>query len=88
MVFPFPLPILRLTGKFGSFLEKNLNIRTGINSYSVDRLTNSLVIDNNFIKHDLDFGMPYSFYEGIKLTLNYDKSKVGPNECFNCRSSS
>ena len=88
MVFPFPAAMLGLMGKVGSFLERNLNISIGINNYSVDRLTNSLVIDNSFIKHDLDFEMPYSFYEGIRQTVNYDKLKVGSNECFNRRGSS
>ncbi|MGB4298185.1 MAG: NAD-dependent epimerase/dehydratase family protein [Candidatus Saccharicenans sp.] len=70
LVIPFPVGILRLMGKVGSLLERNLNISIGINTYSVDRLTESLVVDNSFIKHDLDFEMPYSFYEGIRQTLN------------------
>jgi len=70
LIFPFPVVILRLMGKFGSLLEKKMNISIGINAYSVDRLIGSLVVDNSSIKHDLDLQMPYSFYDGIKQTLS------------------
>lgn len=69
ILFPFPVSGINAIGLIGDLFKKIFKIEFGINSYSVERLIRSLVIDNSLVKRDLSFDMPYSLYEGLKRTI-------------------
>ena len=58
-VLPFPTSIMRF---FASIIGK---------FSSIDRLTQSLVIDSARIRQDLDWKPPFSVDEGLKITANW-----------------
>jgi nucleoside-diphosphate-sugar epimerase len=58
-VLPIPLSIMRYLAKaFGK-------------TSSLDRLTQSLVIDSSKIRQDLDWKPPFTMYEGLKETADW-----------------
>jgi len=68
-LFHFPESWLLRLGQIGDYLKFLLKIDIGFNSYAVERLIGSLVIDNSRIKKELNFDLPFSLYEGLKETL-------------------
>lgn len=65
LVFPFPLPIIRLLARLVA------------KSSSVDRLTQSLVIDCSTLRNELDWEPPYTMQEGLLKTAQwYDVESI------------
>lgn len=66
---PIKAKYLKLIGYFGDFISKNLKINLPINSYFINRFIGNLYVTNYALKKDLNFEMPFSLFEGIKLTI-------------------
>ena len=63
LVLPFPIFMLKFLAKlFGK-------------SAAVDRLTQSLVIDSSKIRHELNWGPPYTMAQGLKITADWFKNQ-------------
>jgi len=76
---PIPITMLELLGRTGDGLERLLGISTGLDTYSVQRLTGSLTVDSAAIRQDMDWSPPYTLAQGLRLTfqgtdVNYQKS--------------
>jgi len=67
-ILPFPTSILKLLGYIGDLLERFTGRSIGIDSYSIERLTRSLVIDPSSLGV-INWHPPYSMDAGLRLTL-------------------
>ena len=63
LVFPFPLLIMK---QLAYLIGKTSN---------VDRLTQSLVIDGNKIRQNLNWIPPFTMADGLKITAKWFKSQ-------------
>jgi nucleoside-diphosphate-sugar epimerase len=45
---------------------------TGIDSYSVERLTGSLAVDSSLLRETTGWRPPFTMDEGLALTLRYE----------------
>jgi len=68
-MFSFRSGCLSGLAKICDSINNLYGVEIGINSYAIERLIGSLVIDNSRIKKDLNFDMPFSLQEGLKQTL-------------------
>lgn len=64
-----PIAVLEFIGKAGDGVERLLGISTGLDTYSVQRLTGSLVVDSLSIRREIDWSPPYTLAQGLKLTF-------------------
>ena len=67
---PFPLIGIRALGKAGDLVRKISGRSVGIDTYSVERLVGSLVVDNSLLKKEVGWSPPYTAETGFRLTLN------------------
>lgn len=66
---PLPISVLRLIGKVGDSLERFLGLSTGLDTYSVERLIGSLIVDPTAIMNEIDWSPPSTFRQGLELTF-------------------
>lgn len=71
-LWPVPLPVLRALGRAGDCLQRILGRSVGIDSYSIDRLLGSLVVDARAVRDTLDWTPPYGPEVGLRLTVQTD----------------
>lgn len=68
-LFPVPLSVLRALGPLGDQLERLTGRSMGINTYSIDRLLGSLVIDSRAVQNALGWSPPFSQEAGFRRTV-------------------
>lgn len=64
-----PVTMLKFIGKAGDVVERMLGISTGLDTYSVQRLTGSLTVDLSSIRQEINWSPPYTLAQGLKLTF-------------------
>jgi nucleoside-diphosphate-sugar epimerase len=66
--------VLRGAGVLGDVVQRLTRRSVGVDSYSVERLLGSLVVDSSRIRSVLGWSPPFSFEEGMRLTLHGEPS--------------
>jgi nucleoside-diphosphate-sugar epimerase len=69
-LFPVPDRLLRAVGRCGDILGAVLHRRISFDSYSVDRLAGSLVVDTHVVRDVLGWRPSVSMEEGLARTLS------------------
>jgi nucleoside-diphosphate-sugar epimerase len=65
---PVPLALLKLAGRLGDFAGRVLAMNTGIDSYSVERLTGSLSVSSERFRREFNWQPPVDVESAIALT--------------------
>lgn len=68
-LFPFPPQLFQLTGKLGDLLQQLFHRPLPLNSRTIDSLTSSLSVDNQYLKTTLNWQPPFTFEQGLLKTL-------------------
>lgn len=74
-LFYCPVSALRLLGVCGDAMARAAGRSFGLDSYSVDRLIGSLVVDDSRIRETLGWAPPVSFREGVHRMMAEGTSK-------------
>ncbi|NEO82916.1 MAG: NAD-dependent epimerase/dehydratase family protein [Spirulina sp. SIO3F2] len=70
LLFPLPLSLLRQIGRWGDYLGQRLLHRSlPFNSHIVNKLTDSLLIDTQYIQQTLAWSPPFTVDEGLARTF-------------------
>jgi nucleoside-diphosphate-sugar epimerase len=69
-----PPTVLKGAGVLGDAVQKLARRSVGVDSYSVERLLGSLVVDSSRVRRVLGWSPPFAFEEGMRLTLHGDPS--------------
>lgn len=73
-LFSLPLPLLRALAHTGDGITRLTGLPVLWNSYSVDRLCSSMLPSLPDVSEALSWSPPYSFDEGLRLTITQDRS--------------
>ena len=68
-LLPVPPWALKALGRLGDQLQRILGSSAGIDSYSIDRLMGSLVVDSRAVREALGWSPPFSQEAGLRLTV-------------------
>jgi nucleoside-diphosphate-sugar epimerase len=79
-VLSVPVWMLRILGKAGDVASVLLRRKLGFDTYAVDRLCESAILDDTAIRNELGFISPFSTEEGICHTMSQNPS--APMEYF------
>lgn len=71
-IFSVPPSLLRVVGLAGDLAFRVTGKQTGIDSYSVERLTGSLAVDSSLLREATGWRPPFTMDEGLALTLRYE----------------
>ena len=69
-LFPVPLAALKLLAKVGDGIKLVLGRSIGFDSYSLEKLSNTLVVDNVLISQQVGWSPPYSIEQGLRLAVD------------------
>ena len=69
-----PAGVLMLIGKVGDVVENIFGVSTGLDTYSVKRLTGSLTVDPSAIMRELSWHPPYTLNQGLELTIHKEEN--------------
>jgi nucleoside-diphosphate-sugar epimerase len=69
-LLPMPVPLMKAIAKVGDSIRRWTGISIGWDSYSVDRLCNSLTVNAQEFFDQLQWTPPYSMEEGIRITMS------------------
>jgi nucleoside-diphosphate-sugar epimerase len=69
LMFSLPISVLGFLGYVGDKIKIVLKISLGIDTYSVNRLVGSFVVDSSYIRKTLGWIPPYSVEEGLRMTI-------------------
>jgi nucleoside-diphosphate-sugar epimerase len=68
-LMPMPEFFLRLLGKLGDTFQKLTSRSVGIDTYSIERLLGSLVVDDSSLSEELGWQPPFTLDDGLSMTL-------------------
>jgi nucleoside-diphosphate-sugar epimerase len=69
-----PVPWMREMARFGDLVKRLTGVSIGWDSYSIERLCSSFVLSNDDIQQVLGWAPPYSVENGIRCTVESERS--------------